>query len=198
MKLSVVLMIVLSLFGVAPSDQLRAALLNPKAVEPLNTEELRALLAAQRGKVVLVNLWATWCAPCLKEIPALVKLQAQYREQGLKVIGISLDEPGDLDTVRRFAQKRFPEFTSYLRNDQCSQQTGTVIGVVVGAGEGYQPPTGPRKRDVTLPAERLNVLVNATALPVSRSIGAVPSPSQPRLMEPSGARKTPPCSITEP
>lgn len=56
---------------------------------------------ALRGKVVLVNFWATWCAPCRAEIPDLVALQAKYSDQ-LQVIGVSQDEE-PVDVVRRFA-----------------------------------------------------------------------------------------------
>jgi len=58
-------------------------------------------LAALRGKVVLINFWATWCGPCRAEIPDLVKLQEKYRD-GLQIIGISQDE-APVDVVRRFA-----------------------------------------------------------------------------------------------
>ena len=54
-----------------------------------------------KGKVVLINFWATWCGPCVVEIPDLVKLQAKYRDQ-LVVVGVSEDENGQ-DLVRRFA-----------------------------------------------------------------------------------------------
>jgi thiol-disulfide isomerase/thioredoxin len=54
-----------------------------------------------RGKVTIVNFWATWCAPCLAEIPDLVALQDRYRDQ-LQIIGVSQDETGP-DMVRRFA-----------------------------------------------------------------------------------------------
>lgn len=56
--------------------------------------------AALRGKVVLVNFWATWCPPCREEIPDLVALQEKYRDQ-LQIIGISQDS-GSIDEVRRF------------------------------------------------------------------------------------------------
>jgi len=57
--------------------------------------------AAFRGKVVLINFWATWCPPCRAEIPDLVALQEKYRDQ-LQIIGVSEDE-GPLDGVKRFA-----------------------------------------------------------------------------------------------
>lgn len=56
--------------------------------------------AALRGKVVLVNFWATWCPPCREEIPDLVALQEKYKDQ-LQIIGISQDS-GSVDQVRRF------------------------------------------------------------------------------------------------
>jgi thiol-disulfide isomerase/thioredoxin len=59
-------------------------------------------LAARRDKVVLLNLWATWCGPCRFEIPELEKLHAAYGAKGFEVIGVSLDE-GGADTVKAFA-----------------------------------------------------------------------------------------------
>src|ERR1700726_2994078 len=58
-------------------------------------------LASVRGKVVLLNFWATWCGPCRAEIPDLVTLQEKYRDR-LQVIGISEDEASP-DIVKRFA-----------------------------------------------------------------------------------------------
>jgi len=56
-----------------------------------------------RGKVVLVNFWATWCPPCRKEIPDLIKLQREYRSRGLQVIGVTYP-PQKLAHVRRFVR----------------------------------------------------------------------------------------------
>jgi len=53
------------------------------------------------GKTVLINFWATWCAPCRQEMPMLMDLQRQYRSQGLQVIGIALD---DAQSVSSFVE----------------------------------------------------------------------------------------------
>ncbi|CAN5181747.1 TlpA disulfide reductase family protein [soil metagenome] len=57
-------------------------------------------LADFKGQVVVMNLWATWCAPCKKEMPTLAKLQASYATQPLKVLPISVDRDGDLNLVQ--------------------------------------------------------------------------------------------------
>ena len=49
-------------------------------------------LSDYRGKVVLLNFWATWCGPCLAEIPGFVDLQARYKKQGLEVVGVSVSD----------------------------------------------------------------------------------------------------------
>jgi len=61
-------------------------------LETLSGETIN--LANQQGKVLLVNFWATWCAPCRKEIPDLIDLHASMESEGLRVVGIALDEEG--------------------------------------------------------------------------------------------------------
>jgi thiol-disulfide isomerase/thioredoxin len=88
----------------------------PKAdVQMVDRAGLKKALAAQKGKVVLVNLWATWCAPCVEEFPDLVKLDEKLRSKGLVVIGVSLDEPRDGDKVVEFITKQKAAFPVYLR-----------------------------------------------------------------------------------
>jgi thiol-disulfide isomerase/thioredoxin len=77
---------------------------NPATVQDFTMRDLdgRAISSASlRGKVALINFWATWCGPCRAEIPDLVALQAKYRNQ-LQVIGVSEDESG-VEVVRSFA-----------------------------------------------------------------------------------------------
>jgi thiol-disulfide isomerase/thioredoxin len=77
---------------------------NPATVPAFGARDLdghELSSTAWRGKVVLVNFWATWCGPCRAEIPDLVALQDKYRDQ-LQIIGVSEDE-GPVDAVKRFA-----------------------------------------------------------------------------------------------
>jgi peroxiredoxin len=64
----------------------------------------RVRLSDYFGKVVVINFWATWCAPCRAEIPAFVRLREQYHDRGLEIIGVSLDEESG-DAVSDFARQ---------------------------------------------------------------------------------------------
>ncbi|MGH8441640.1 MAG: TlpA family protein disulfide reductase [Nevskiaceae bacterium] len=59
-------------------------------------------LSEWNGKLLLLNFWATWCPPCLKEIPLLVEAQSRHGPRGLQVVGIAMDE---VEPVRRFAER---------------------------------------------------------------------------------------------
>jgi len=60
-------------------------------------------LSDYKGKVVLLDFWATWCPPCRKEIPGYIELYNTYKSRGLVVIGVSMDEAGDTSNVKHFA-----------------------------------------------------------------------------------------------
>ena len=62
-------------------------------------------LADYRGHVLLVNLWATWCHPCRDETPYLQSLHERYRDEGLRILGVSVDRPADYDSVVEFVEE---------------------------------------------------------------------------------------------
>jgi peroxiredoxin len=78
-------------------------------------KELKKAIDGYRGKVVLVNLWATWCPPCVEEFPDLVKLHNTFRAKGLVVVGVSMDEPREGDKVVSFLANQKAEFPVFIR-----------------------------------------------------------------------------------
>ena len=80
-----------------------------------------------QGKVVLINFWASWCAPCVKEVPALVEAQRQWGDHGLQVVGIALDEG---EPVRAFARRmaiNYPVLIAGMDGFDLSQSFGNEI-----------------------------------------------------------------------
>jgi len=65
-------------------------------------------LAAFRGKVVVLNLWATWCPPCRQEMPTLARLQAAYAGKPFAVVAVSLDTAADTDRAKTFLAQYIP------------------------------------------------------------------------------------------
>jgi peroxiredoxin len=92
--------------GSAPAERATVRFFrNPATVQPFTAADLdgRSVSTANlRGKVVIVNFWATWCPPCRKEMPDLEAIYTQFSSQGFVILGISDDEP---DKVRQFVQQ---------------------------------------------------------------------------------------------
>lgn len=79
--------------------------------------------AKYRGRVVLINFWATWCHGCKEELPWLVQYQRDYRRKGLTLIGISMDEDG-WKAVRPFLKKTKLNYPVVIGNEQLAQKYG--------------------------------------------------------------------------
>ncbi len=73
-------------------------------------------LSEQKGKVVLVDFWATWCPPCRSAIPHLVRIYNDYKDQGLLVLGVSLDQ--DKSALEKFIQESAIPYPILLGNNE--------------------------------------------------------------------------------
>ena len=79
----------------------------------VDADGLKKALAEQKGKVVFVDFWATWCAPCVAEFPDVVKLYQKYHSKGLEVIAVSFDE--EAPTATPFLDKQHADFINLIK-----------------------------------------------------------------------------------
>jgi cytochrome c biogenesis protein CcmG, thiol:disulfide interchange protein DsbE len=86
-------------------------------------------LAALRGRVVLLNFWATWCGPCQVEMPWFVQWQDKYKAQGLSVVGVSMDD--DSEPVQSFISKRHLNYPILMGDEKLGLAYGGVLGLPV-------------------------------------------------------------------
>ena len=87
-----------------------------------------AKLSDYKGKAVLLNFWATWCGPCKLEIPWFIEFQRKYRDQGLAVLGVSMDDDG-WKVITPYVQKVGMNYTVLLGNEDIAKLYGGVEGL---------------------------------------------------------------------
>jgi thiol-disulfide isomerase/thioredoxin len=93
-------------------------------------------LADYRGRVVVINFWATWCDPCRVEIPWLIDLQSKYAAKGFTVVGIAMDDEGKSVVAPFIAKERFDvngqklpmDYPIWLGTDDASDKFGGILG----------------------------------------------------------------------
>jgi cytochrome c biogenesis protein CcmG, thiol:disulfide interchange protein DsbE len=91
----------------------------------LDGREIR--LSSYRGKVVLLNFWATWCAPCIAEIPRFAQWQRKYGERGLQVLGVSMDD--DEAAVRTAYRRLRMTYPVVMGDEKVGELYGGVFGL---------------------------------------------------------------------
>ncbi|GGC08282.1 thioredoxin [Oxalicibacterium flavum] len=109
-----------------PESPVVAKLLANKMPDVVN--QRAQSLSAYQGKTLVLNFWATWCAPCVDEMPELVQLQKDFAERDVQVLGISIDTP---DNVRAFAEKyniSYPLLLAGMTGTDLARQFGNQTG----------------------------------------------------------------------
>ncbi|MBG99071.1 MAG: alkyl hydroperoxide reductase [Solibacterales bacterium] len=93
-----------------------------------DSEERDVTLSKFKGKVVLLNFWATWCGPCKIEMPWFLEFQQKYRDRGFTIIAVSMDEEG-WDVVRPFLNELKPNFPVVIGNEKMSSDFGGILAL---------------------------------------------------------------------
>jgi len=83
-----------------------------------------------KGKSLLVTFFATWCPPCIQEVPTLIKLQNNYKDKGFSVIGLSVDQGGP-KVVKKLVLKKSINYPVMMADDMTMQNFGGVYGIPV-------------------------------------------------------------------
>ena len=90
-----------------------AAALRAQDVGVITPNGIAALVAANESKVTVVNFWATWCPPCLREFPDIIAVYGDYHDRGLEVVAVSMNEADEAEDIAAFLTSFAPPFPVY-------------------------------------------------------------------------------------
>jgi thiol-disulfide isomerase/thioredoxin len=110
----VLLLVLLHGCGAPGSRGKPAAGADPQ-VQPASVDQLLAVVREPGARVVLLNVWATWCVPCREEFPDLLRIEREYRQRGLRLVLVSGDFDSELPAVKRFLADHEVGFLTYLK-----------------------------------------------------------------------------------
>ena len=96
-------------------------------LQPLNEPAYTKLIASHKGKVVLVDFWATWCKPCRAEMPELVKMKTRLAAKGLVLLTVSADEPEKEAEASKFAAQMGVTAPAYIRKVDDDEKFVTFV-----------------------------------------------------------------------
>ena len=112
----------------APPSAIEAASPEVSSVEVLTIRGLLNLLQGSRGSVTVLNLWATWCKPCLEEMPELARFARTYRAKGVKFLSVSADHPDDLsERVRTYVEREELPFAVWVVGGESPEELAQAI-----------------------------------------------------------------------
>jgi thiol-disulfide isomerase/thioredoxin len=134
----------------APAGEEKSATVPPKSagastdeagqitVGLIDADGLQAAIARHKGKVVLVDCWATWCVPCIQGFPKTVALGRDHADEGLVVISLSFDDPSDEGKVREFLRKQQATFENYISKLDLEREGAEAFAIDGGSLPHYK------------------------------------------------------------
>jgi len=138
-RLVVVGVLLVWVAATAPSRESQSHPSVQPRILPVDEVGLKHLVADFKGKVVVLNFWATWCTPCIEEFPGLLRLQRTYRDKGLELIFVSIDHPKkSLTQVGAFLRRMKVDFPTYIKKTADDE---VFINSVYGGWSGAIPAT---------------------------------------------------------
>jgi len=114
----------LLMFGGAWCDQAGERPENRTAMQPVRFGEWESTLRQQHGHITVVDLWASWCAPCIERFPHMVNLYHKYSGRNVNFISLNFDQQGDMESIQwanRFLQRVGADFPNYHMDENMSQ-----------------------------------------------------------------------------
>jgi thiol-disulfide isomerase/thioredoxin len=111
-------------------DSDRAAAAAVYAIRLPDSDDQARDLAAYRGRVLVVNFWATWCGPCRDEMPDLQKIEDEYGPRGVEIVGIAIDRADAVRDFRRSTAIRYPLLVADLGGAELARQLGDADGAL--------------------------------------------------------------------
>jgi thiol-disulfide isomerase/thioredoxin len=100
--------------------------INNPLFQPLEVSQMKPMFAKHR--ITLVNMWASWCAPCKAEIPEIVELLKRHEKEGLGVILMSVDQPSDRGEANRFLEELKIDFPTYFAAEPIDDTIVAIAG----------------------------------------------------------------------
>ena len=118
-------------------EEISASEQEPVRLELTSAEQLKALVRNGTGKLILVNFWATWCAPCTEEFPELQKMVRMYRKRELQIVTVSINAPDEKKMVQSFLEEQHAINTNLLWNTNDSAEAVAAFGTNWSGGVPY-------------------------------------------------------------
>lgn len=118
----------------------------PPAPETVTAGEVHEMIRSSEAEVVIVNMWATWCGPCREEFPEYVEFAREYREEGIRLMFVSVDEREKMPAVKEFLEEQGVTWQTYLKKGPASR----FIPAMHGGWSGALPTTFVYRSDGSL------------------------------------------------